>query len=106
MLNTMSFTKIWSLQYFNDGYYSKIHSQFNYCLSSSSSAPKTTINPLDILQKRAVKIITFSNSKTHINPSFHKLQILKLHDLYTLETAKLRHKLNIPYILAYKTTVR
>ena len=38
-------------------YYSMTHSHLSYCISSQGSASKTTINPLEILQKRAVKII-------------------------------------------------
>ena len=75
-------------------YYSMIHSHLSYCISSWGSASKTTLNPLDILQKRAVRIITHSKSKAHTTPLFHKLQILKLQDLYTLEIAKLMHRLH------------
>ena len=74
-------------------YYSMFHSHLSYCISSRGSASKTTLKPLDILQKRAVRIITRSNSKAHTKPLFHKLQILKMHDLYTLEIAKLMHRL-------------
>ena len=74
---------------------SMIHSHLSYCISSRGSASKTTLKPLDIglLQKRAVRIITRSNSKAYTKPLFHKLQILKLHDLYALEIAKLMHRL-------------
>ena len=71
-----------------------IHSHLSYCISSWGSASKTTLNPLDMLQKRAVRIITHSKSKAHTKPLFHKLQILKLQDLYTLEIAKLMHRLH------------
>ena len=74
-------------------YYSMIHSHLNYCISSWESASKITLKPLDILQKRAVRIITHSDSRAHIKRSFHKLQILKLHDWYMLEIVKLMHKL-------------
>ena len=75
-------------------YYSMIHSHLNYCISSWESASKTTLNPLDILQIRAVRIITHSKSNAHTKPLFHKLQILKLQDLYTLEIAQLMHRLH------------
>ena len=55
--------------------------------------PKQSLKPLDTLQKQAVRIITHSNSKALTKPLFYKLQILKLHDLYTLEIAKLMHRL-------------
>ena len=38
-------------------YYSMTHSHISYCISSQGSAFKTTINPLEILQKQAVRTI-------------------------------------------------
>ena len=52
-----------------------------------------TIQIQDILQKRTVRIITHSNRKLTPNLFFYILQILKLHDLYTFEIAKLMHRL-------------
>ena len=74
-------------------YYSMIHSHLSYCISSCGSALKATFKPLDILQKRAVRTITHSNSKAHTKLLFHKFLIPKLHDLYTLKIAKLMHRL-------------
>jgi len=41
------------------------------------------------LHKLAIRIITHSNIRTHTKPLFSKLQLLKLHDMYELEIAKL-----------------
>ena len=55
-------------------YYRMIHSHFSYqycIISKGSAAEKQNINLSDILQKRAVKIITHSNGRTHTKPLFH-----------------------------------
>jgi len=74
-------------------YYSTIHSYLSYCISSWGSASNTMLQPLDKLQKRAIRIITHSNIWTHTKSLFSKLEILKLHDMYELEIAKLMHRM-------------
>ena len=41
-----------------------------------------TINRLNILQKKAIRIITKSRYNAHTSPLFKNLNILKLDDLY------------------------
>ena len=41
----------------------------------------TTIQPLSVLQKKAVRIMTFSKFDEHSSPLFKKLNIIKLSDL-------------------------
>ena len=52
------------------------------------------MRPLFLLQKRAMRIITHSNTRTRTTPLFSRLQILKLLDIYKLEIAKLMHKVH------------
>ena len=71
-------------------------------ISSSDSVYEFYCNNLDLdlqlkessanHQKRAVRIITHSNPRTHTSPLFSRLQLLKLHDIYKLEVAKLMHR--------------
>ena len=48
---------------------------------------QTTINPLYILQKKCLRIMTFSEYNAHTNLLFLKLKILKLTDLIIFHTA-------------------
>ena len=52
------------------------------------------MRPLFLLQKTAMRIITYSNKTTRATPLFSRLQILKLHDIFQLELAKLMHKVH------------
>ena len=51
----------------------------------------STLRPLIILQKKATRIITFSEPVDHSEPLFMKLNILKLTDLVTLHNALLMY---------------
>ena len=75
-------------------YNSTLHSHLMYCISSWGSASNSNMRPLFLLQKRAMRIITHSNRRTRTTPLFSRLQILKLHDIYKLEIAKLMHKVH------------
>ena len=75
-------------------YYSIIHSHLNYCLSSWGSASASTLTPINKLQKKALRTITFSNIRSHTKPLFLKLQILKINDMYKFEIGKIMHKIS------------
>ena len=75
-------------------YYSIIHSHLNYCLSSWGSASASTLMPINKLQKKALRTITFSNIISHTKPLFFKLQILKINDMYKFEIGKIMHKIS------------
>ena len=47
----------------------------------------SNIIPLEILQKRAIRIINFAKFDEHSTPLFAKLKIIKLHDIILLYTA-------------------
>ena len=47
---------------------------------------------LILVQNKAVKIVASGQRQDHVTPSYHRLQILKLKDLYVYEVAKLLHK--------------
>ena len=54
----------------------------NYCNLIWGSTFVSYLEPLYILQKKAIRIITFSPPRTHSKPLFSKLNILSLHLLY------------------------
>ena len=58
------------------------------------SASNSNMRPLFLLQKTAMRIITYSNKRTRATPLFSRLQILKLHDIFQLKLAKLMHKVH------------
>ena len=47
---------------------------------------------LVIFQNKALKIVAGGQRHDHVTPFYHRLQILKLKDLYKYEVAKLMHK--------------
>ena len=68
-------------------YYSLIYPFLTYGLSIWGNTYSSTLRPLIILQKKATRIITFSEPGDHSEPFFKKLNILKLTDLVTLHNA-------------------
>ena len=63
-------------------YYSIAYPHFLYCVEVWGNAAQTHLLSLILLQKRIVRVITFSRYNEHTKPLFRKLQILKLEDLY------------------------
>ena len=53
---------------------------------------QTTLQPLFVLQKKAMRLITFSKFDEHSSPLFKCLNILKLKDLVTLHVATFMFK--------------
>ena len=68
-------------------YYALIYPYLTYCLVVWGNTYSSSINPLFILQKKIVRLITFSHYKDHTNPLFINLKIVKLHDLVFLLSA-------------------
>ena len=75
-----------------------IHLHLNYCLSSWDISSASTLMPINKLQKKALRTITFSNFRSHTKPLFFRLQILKINEMYKFEIGKIIHKIfNISY---------
>ena len=68
-------------------YYSLIYPFLTYSLITWGNTYQTTLLPLIILQKKAVRIMTFSEYNSHSTPLFQNLKILKVSDLIYLYTA-------------------
>ena len=63
-------------------YNSLFQPYINYCNLVWASTYASYLEPLYLLQKKAIRIITFSPPRTRSNPLFSKLNILSLHSLY------------------------
>ena len=72
-------------------YYSIIYPYLQYCISIWGAACATTLKPLVVLQKRAIRIVSSVGFLEHTNDPFKSLKILKLNDIYTLESFKFIH---------------
>ena len=72
-------------------YHSMIQPYLQYCIAIWGAACATTLKPLIVLQKRAIRIVASVGYLEHTNDLFKSLKILKLHDIYKLETFKFIH---------------
>ena len=73
-------------------YHALVQPHLAYGLPLWGSTFKTYHTKLQILQNKALRIITKSDWRTPIIPKFLNLKILKIADLYTFELAKLMHQ--------------
>ena len=64
-------------------YLTLFYPYLTYCVLAWGKSQKTVLNPINILQKKAVRIITNSDYRAHTHPLFKSLTILKLDDIYT-----------------------
>ena len=63
-------------------YYTLIYSQISYCNILWGNTFPSYSNKLFILQKKALRIISFSDYSAHTEPIFKRFYILQLHDVY------------------------
>ena len=61
-------------------YYSLVYPFLIYGLIVWGSTYNSTLNPLYLLQKRALRIMTFSKFDEHSSPLFKQTKIIKFHD--------------------------
>ena len=86
------------LQYFvsrkvlNNLYYALLYPFFIYGLVTWGNTYETTIPPLFILQKKLVRIMTFSKFDDYSSPLFKSLRIVKLFDLVSIQTVIFMYK--------------
>lgn len=64
----------------------------NYCCVIWGSAPKTTLRRLDLLQKRAFKVILGMPQRTNSNYVYAKTKVLTLGEIYELQTLIFMYK--------------
>ena len=68
-------------------YYSIIYSFLTYGILIWGNTYKTNLHPLMVLQKKPLRIITFSDFQAHTSLLFKKLNLLKFLDIVDLYTA-------------------
>jgi hypothetical protein len=73
-------------------YYSFIYSHLTYGITLWGNTYKTKLDPLLLLQKRAIRVISGSSYLAHTSPLFKLHKILKLDDIATFETLKFVYK--------------
>ena len=73
-------------------YMSLIHSYISYCNVIWGSAYECHLNPLIVLQKKAVRIIMNARNKEHSAPLFFQLKLLPISKVYHLNCLKLIFK--------------
>ena len=72
-------------------YFAMVHSHIVYCLNVYSCANITSLSPLKIKQKEAIRVITNSGYRDHTGPLFKRLCILPLDDLIKFTQLKFMH---------------
>ena len=72
-------------------YYTLIYPYLTYSVIAWGNTYDNTTNPIFILQKRALRIITFADFRDPSNPLFIKLNILKFDDIVKFHTAIFMH---------------
>ena len=73
-------------------YYALVEPFLNYCIIAWGNTYQTTLQPLFILQKKALRIITFSSYNEHSSPLFKDLNVVKLFDIITFQLAVFMYK--------------
>ena len=73
-------------------YYALIYPFFIYSLIAWGNTYESNVRPLFILQKRAIRIITFSSFTEHTSPIFKSLKIVKCFDIVKLITSVFMYK--------------
>jgi hypothetical protein len=75
-------------------YYSIIYPFLSYGALIWGNTYISNIQPLVILQKKAIRIITFSEYRSHTSPLFKRLNLLKLIDIVYLDTSFFMYQFN------------
>ena len=73
-------------------YYALIYPLFIYSLIAWGNTYESNVRPLFLLQKRAIRIITFSSFTEHTSPIFKSLNIVKCFDIVKLITSVFMYK--------------
>ncbi len=73
-------------------YFATIHPHLSFGILAWGNAPKSTLNRVALLQKRAIIQISRSNYNSHTEPLLKQLNILNIWDMYEHEVAIFMHK--------------
>ena len=75
-------------------YYALFYSHLNYSCNIWGITTAENLDEIVKLQKKCVRILTFSDFDSHANPLFIELKILKVHDVIKLQQLKLTYEYN------------
>ena len=70
-------------------YYSLFESHLSYGLPVWGSANQTLIQKIFLLQKKAIRAITFSDFRAHTSPIFKDINTLKVNDLFQYQVSSI-----------------
>ena len=73
-------------------YYSFVHAHLLYALPVWASTYPTYLKRLQVLQNKAIRIISKIQPRESITKQYFNLKILKIEEMYNFETAKIMHK--------------
>ncbi len=77
-------------------YYSMVYPYMNYGITLWGSTHSTYTKKLEVMQKKAVRIVGGSKYNDHTSPIFKQLEILKMKDMYILEIGKYMYNGYLP----------
>ena len=75
-------------------YYGSVYPHLQCCASVWGQAPQSTLKPIQILQNRAVKIISKTYHCQSLLPLYFRLKFLRFDDIVQLQIAKLMHSIH------------
>ena len=89
-----SISKYVNLSTLKCAYYGLVYPHLQYCASVWGHASKSTLMPIQILQNRAVKIISKTYHRQSLLPLYFCLKFLRFDDIVQLQIAKLMHSIH------------
>ena len=73
-----------------DLYYALVYPFLTYCIIAWGNSYQTSLQPLFVSQKKAIRIITFTGYFEHTSPLFKDLNVIKLFDEVTVQACSHR----------------
>ena len=86
-------------------YYSFINSYLSYCPVVFGNAFDTHLKPLEIAQRKCIRVISNELPRAHAEPIFSRLKILKFRDIYKLNLGIIMYK-NLDMFLQSRSSHR
>ncbi len=74
-------------------YFATLHPHLSYGILAWGNAPKSALNRLALMQKKAIRYICKANYNSHTEPLFKNLNILNIWDLHEYEITLFMYKL-------------
>ncbi len=73
-------------------YYTLVMPYLNYCCDIWGNTYKSRIQPLQIIQKRAIRICQKADFRSHSGPLFYQMKTLNLHDVMNFKNMVFMYK--------------